>query len=139
VRLLEASSTMFDGVADGLRARGDQHNESDGTMTDVAVACSQSKMSNGATTPKSSAAKSKQEREKGFRPSQYKTRLCRRCVPPICKIDSRVPHHEYALQPVPPLHYKDACPPMHNQTRLSAGAQQDSPVRQKTRLSASAQ
>ena len=117
VRLLEASSTMFDGVADGLRARGDQHNESDGAMTDVAVACSQSNMSDRVTTPKPSAAKSKQEREKGFRPSQYKTRLCRRCVPRIYKIARAAP-----------LGRATACAAFALQRRLSAVAQQDAPA-----------
>ena len=79
---LEAHSTMFDAI-DNHHAP--KHNEpSIAIMADAAVASRKSSNDDGATTPCKRSAKSKQDREKGFKPSQYKTRLCRRCVPRPC-------------------------------------------------------
>jgi len=76
---LKASSSLFEPAADGLLARDGSLGESDAPMASPRT----SKLSEeGDTTPTSCkrGTKSKQEREKGFKPSQYKTRLCRRCV-----------------------------------------------------------
>jgi hypothetical protein len=45
------------------------------------------------------SAKAKQEREKGFKPSQYKTRMCRRCAALPCGLPDSA--HRCVVQPKP--------------------------------------